>query len=232
MAGKGYHYVKEKGSKPLFTKKDIRNIIIALAAVIVIVAAFFCYIKLSDDTLTLKNGSVSGVEDNWIIANSGTGNGDNYYKYCEYDFEGYDGEVVPGKLSFDENGTCVELFPSDGRYANGYVYATAKDAETVVRNVVGQIGGILAEGTVYPYEEFEGGYIFYYTAREDRVTDEESEATTPVYIQVFTAYIPAAHDGTVIVRVTYEFESPECYVDAETGYSEVSAILSGITIEK
>ncbi len=229
MSRKSSHYIRPKSNKPLFSKTDIKWMIGIAIVIAVIVAAIIVYAQLTDETLRMKNGKVVGAEENWIIANSGKSNTPSYMKYAEYDFSGYAGEVVSGGVSFDENATCVELFPEDDRYVSAYIYASGKDTDTVVRNVTGQIGAVLTEGSVYPAEEFNGGYIFWYTAREDRVIDEETEEKESVYIQVFTAYLPADNEGTLIVRVNYEFDSPESFVDAEIGYAETEALLNGLS---
>ena len=229
MAGKGSHYVKPKANKPFLTKKDIKWLIGIAIAIVVVIAAIALYVKLTDESLTVRNGKLNGVGENWIVANSGDSSGIKYLKYGEYDFSGYDGEVVPGSMSFDEFATCVNLYPADGRYTDAFVYATNNDPQFVVRNVTTQIGGILANGVVYPYEEFEDGYIYWYTCTEERIIDEENELSETVYKQTFSAYLPAEHDGSVIIRLNYEFATPDEFVDAETGYAEMKTIVEGLT---
>jgi len=229
MAGNGSHYVKPKKKAGYLTRKDVRFLSGIGIGIVVAIIAIYAIITLSDESLVVKNGKLDGVEPGWIVANSGDSSAIKYLKYGEYDYSDYDGEVVPGTLSFDEYATCVELFPADGRYASGYVYATNKEADFIVRNVSSQIGGILTNGTVYPYEEFEGGYIYWYTATSDKVIDEENGISETIYIQTFSAYLPADHDGCMIVRVNYEFTSPDEFVSAETGYAEVSKLIDGLT---
>ena len=228
MAGKGSHYVKPKQEATFLTKKDVKWLIGIGIAIVVAIIAITIGIKIADDSLVVKNGKLDGVEPGWIVANSGDKSAVKYLKYGEYDFSDYDGEVVPGCLSFDEYATSGELFPSDGRYASGYVYATSKEAEFIVQNVTWQIGSILTNGTVYPYEEFEDGFIYWYTATEERIIDEEAELSETVYVQTFSAYLPADHDGCMIARVNYEFDSADKYVDAETGYAEVRELVKGL----
>lgn len=223
MAKKGSHYVK-KSAKKYLTDKDKKLLIIAAIVIVVIVAAFFIITSLSDKALEVKDGKVVGAGDNWLISSADRGAETCYYKYGEYDFSGYDGEVVPGTVSYDDNATCVELYPADGRYADAFVYAGGKTAEFTVNNVSSQIGYLLENGDVHEVEEFMDGYIYWYTATETQEAASEDEAETVVYKQVFSAYLPADSDGCIIVRVTYDFDTDAEYVAAETGYAEVKAI--------
>ena len=218
MAKKGSHYVK-KSAKKYLTDKDKKLLVICAVALVVIVAAFFIITALTDNKLDMKDGKVVGAGDNWIIANAASGGETVYYKYGEYNFSGYDGEVVPGSVSYDDNATCVELFPADGRYAEGYVYASSKDPATVINNVSSQIGFMLTDGEVHDPEEFMDGYIYWYTTTE---TNEDTEEVK--YAQVFSAYLPAENNGSIIARVTYRFDTPDEYVTADIGYAEVEAI--------
>ena len=222
MSKKSSHYVK-KSTKKYLTAKDKKLLIISAAVLAAVIAAFFIITAVTDPALEIRDGKVVGAEENWIISSAERGGETCYYKYGEYDFSGYDGEVVPGSVSYDENTTCVELFPSDGRYASAYVYAGSKTAHETVENVSSQIGFMLENGDMRMPEKFMDGYIYWYTATE---TDEETG--TVLYKQVFNAYLPAENDGTIIVRVTYGFETADDYVDAETGYAEVEAIAKNI----
>ena len=228
MAKKGSHYVK-KTTKKYLTDKDRRILVIAAIALVVIVAAFLIITSVSDKALEVKDGKVVGAGDNWLIAAADRSAETCYYKYGEYNFSGYDGDVVPGTVSYDDNATCVELFPADSRYAGAYVYAGSKTAELTVNNVSSQIGYLLENGNVREPEDFMDGYIYWYTATETQESASGDEVGAVVYKQIFSAYLPAASDGCIIVRVTYDFDTDTEYVTAETGYAEVKAIAEMIT---
>ena len=165
MAKKGSHYVKKTARKYL-TEKDKKLLIISAVVLVIVVAAFLIITSVTDPALDMKDGKVVGVEENWIISAADRGAETRYYKYGEYDFSDYDGEVVPGSVSYDDNATCVELFPADGRYTGAYIYAGSKDALATVENVSSQIGYMLENGDVHMPEEFMDGYIYWYTATE------------------------------------------------------------------
>ena len=220
MSKKGTHYVK-KSAKKYLTARDRKLLIISGIALIIAVAAFLIFTSLTDDSIEIRDGKAVGAGENWIIAGSGSGDKREYHKYGEYDFSAYDGEVVPDSVSYDDIATCVELFPTDGRYASAYVYGGANSAEETIENVSSQIEYMLENGEVHTPEEFMDGYIYWYTA------DITSDDGTVTPTQIFSAYLPAENDGCIILRVTYESE----FVDAETGYAELSAIAKQITRE-
>ena len=222
MAKSRRHYVKQQGPEKYLSDQEKRILIYIGAVLIAAVIAIFLITALTDATIAMKDGALVGTEDNWIIANAGKGGVYKYYKYGEYDFTSYDGEAVPEKLSYDANSTAVRLYPADGSYTEGYVYATSKPAEEIAGTVSRQMAYMLNDGEVSDVEKFGDGYIYWYTTVEEDAQEDGSVINT--YVQVFSCYLPAKPDGSVIVRATYRFDSADAYVDYETGCAALSDI--------
>lgn len=226
MAKTSRHFVKQQQPQKYISDKEKRILICVGAALIVIIAAIFLVSALTNETIAVKNGALVGTEDNWIIANAGKGGEQKYYKYGEYDFSDYNGEVVPEKLSYDENSTAVRLYPISDDNVEGFVYATARPAKEVAESVSIQMAGMLNDGQSSAAEEFGDGYIYWYTTTEETQQDDGTTANT--YIQAFSCYLPADHNGSIIVRVTYRFDSPDLYVDEDTGHAAINEIIRHI----
>lgn len=229
MAKSSRHFVKTQKKKAYLTKKDLKMLMWIVIAVVIAAALYFIISFITDDSISIKDGKLVDVGDNWIVSNAGNNNDPKYYKYAEYDLTGYDGEVVAGHTSYDELATSVELYPADARYEMAYIYSVENKPDEVIGNVTAQIGHFLTEGEVHAAEEFEDGYIYWYTTRVDEET-EDGETST-YYNQVFSGYIPADNDGTLIIRVTYRFDDAAEYVEPEVGYDEVRSILEHFSFE-
>ena len=226
MAKSSRHFVKQQEPAKYLSDKEKKILIGIGAALIIIVAAVFIITALTDDSIAVKNGELVNTEENWIIANAGDSTNPEYYKYGEYDFTGYEGEIVPEALSYDANSTAVRILPAGNGNAEGYVYAVSRPAKDIAESVSGQMGYMITDGEANSAEEFNGGYIYWYTTVEE--AEQEDGSVTETYVQVFSGYMPAAYDGTIVARVTYRFATADEYVDAETGYAAVSELLEYI----
>lgn len=129
---KGYR--KTKQPKKGYTPQEIRTMIIGFAVIIVVVIGVLVVPDFIESfhLLKVKDGVVQGVEDNWLICNTGTSSHKKYRKLAETEpVEGYE-------LSSIEDGyTDANL-----RYIN---YAPADDSGVAEKLIVQPGNGAAAE---------------------------------------------------------------------------------------
>ena len=134
-AGSGY---KKPANKKSYTKKDIIQVSLIIAAIVALVAVFAIVVS-SDDFIRTKNGRLQ-MEDNWLVAQFARKNGTVWYQVGEVgDIEGF-------TLGTESIGNSVKYFyPEDP--ANNvvvvYVGAAVSDYE--------EMNESLTSGTMFNY---------------------------------------------------------------------------------
>lgn len=134
-AGSGY---KKPANKKSYTKKDIIQVSLIIAAIVALVAVFAIVVS-NDDFIRTKNGRLQ-MEDNWLVAQFARKNGTVWYQVGEVgDIEGY-------TLGTESIGNSVKyIYPEDP--ANNvvvvYVGAAVSDYE--------EMNASLTSGTMFNY---------------------------------------------------------------------------------
>ena len=137
-AGSGF---KKPANKKSYTKKDIIQVSVFIAAIIALIAVFAIIVS-SDDFIRTKNGRLQ-MDDNWLIAQYATKNGSAWYQVGEVDdIEGY-------TLSTESAGSSIKyIYPDDvnSNVAVIYVGAAVSDYEEMHESLVtGTVSGYSME---------------------------------------------------------------------------------------
>ena len=110
---KGYR--KTKQPKKGYTPQEIRTMIIGFAVIIVVVIGVLVVPDIIESfhLLKVKDGVVQGVEDNWLICNTGTSSHKKYRKLAETEpVEGYELSSIEDGYT-DANLRYITYAPAD-----------------------------------------------------------------------------------------------------------------------
>lgn len=224
---KGYRKVKKQ--KKGYTPQEIRTMIIGFAVIIVVVIGVLVVPDFIESfhLLKVKDGVVQGVEDNWLVCNTGTSSHKKYRKLGETEpVEGYELDSIEDGYS-DANLRYFNYTPtSDDAVAQKLIIQPGNgEASELVETYKTQIGtfgetlyvGDVLEETVNDVntytvvveyraedyseaiEEAEAEAAAEDEAAEDAAEDEAADEVVYEYNQSVVLYIESPIDGKCIV---------------------------------
>ncbi|MGN0802847.1 MAG: hypothetical protein ACI4MF_09660, partial [Candidatus Faecivicinus sp.] len=139
---KGYRKVKKQ--KKGYTPQEIRTMIIGFAVIVVVIIGVLVVPDFIESfhLLKVKDGVVQGVEDNWLVCNTGTSSHKKYRKLGETEpVEGYELSSIEDGYS-DANLRYFNYSPtSDDAVAQKLIIQPGNgDASELVQTYKTQIG--------------------------------------------------------------------------------------------
>lgn len=194
--------IKQAPKKPVPKELKWGLIFVAVALVVAIILFFALY---DDGSLPVKDG-VAVMEDNWIVANTGTTSSPKYYKI---------GEVAPIEgfaLTDEDFGTdTLKVFtyrPEDSESRiDYYTVAGIKGVPADnVQTINDTYASWMTELEVGPVEHVTIGDmdVDYFTSATPPVTEEELAQAPEGFEytkQYLNAYVPSVRDTSVLVTV-------------------------------
>ena len=247
---KGYRKAAQK--KPYLSKKDITILCVLIVVLAIGAILLFTY---DDGALKVKDGKIVDPGENWLIVNGNLKGGHRYFKLGEAgEIPGYTMEPQPfvsddnlHQFNYkpeDEGGAVTGITLSASAYdparlaeANAKMVASVKDSE--VSDVATDKAGDM-EYTYYTYTHA------YYAAPETEDNAEEAPAEEQAEVpaeeasddqapnhfeQAMNAYLPAAHDGSVIITVTAEADSADSYLTEDQLKETLNQAIAAVTLE-
>lgn len=231
---------KAKQKEKEFIQKYGKQILIGVVAAIVLIVAIWLGCKFfvgPGGSIPNWFGTLRNVEEDWLIANTGTTSKPKYFKLGEY--------TAPEGYTLDE----------DYGYSEGdlsqHQYYTANDENAVVQAVyVSGVGGIKAEQQVnnamYFYPENSGAketsiaghdiHYVYLVSNNTQYDEQGNVIEIPEEEQtgssVLAMYINSAQDSSVLVMLDTAEVAKADIVTEEALLAEAEKFLPLLTVEK
>ena len=248
---KGYRKAAQK--KPYLSKKDI--VILCVVLVVLAIGAILLF-TYDDGALKVKDGKIVDPGENWLIVNGNLKGGRRYFKLGEAgEISGY--TMEPQAFMSDDNLYQFNYKPEDeGSAVTGITLsasaydparladANAKMIASVKDSVVSDVATDKAGDIEYTYYTYTHDYF-----AEDETEDETEEASeaeaqeeAPAgetsedqapnrFEQALNAYLPAAHNGSVIVTITAEAQDADSYLTEDQLKETLNQAIAAVTLE-
>lgn len=247
-SAKSKGFRKTQGKKPYLSRRDIIILCVILAVVAVGAILLFSY---DDGALKTKDGTIVGAGENWLVINGSNSGGRRYYKLGEAgELDGYTRESAATLTDANlrqytytpeaEGGDVVSISVSASPYA---AERLAQSTSQVIGSLDGceasAVSSADADGLEYSYYTYTNVYAEAEAADaapdadpEDAAEDAApAEAEPNRFEKSVCAYIPAAHDGSVVITVLTEAEDADGFLSDEALLDAVARAAGSITLE-
>jgi len=238
---KGYRKTYKKVTG--YTELEKKIMIIGFAALVVILIAV---LVLPDaiariGSLKVSDGVVQGLEENWLISNTGTSSKKIYKKLAEVEaIEGYELEETVDGIT-DSNLRYFVYQPAEG--AEGpelLIQSGSNNAKTLMANyrtMLGSYAEILYLDEDVKEETIDGmkTYSCVIEYRMEDYNEEATEETEPTYTYTQTAvvYIESnLSEKSVVITLANEGADETVFGDREALHTQALAVVPSITLAK
>lgn len=233
-ASKGYR--EYRPTKKTMSEREKRTMIIGLIAFFVIVIGVVVGVKIYEDRglLKVKDNVIQGVEDTWIVKNTGTNTEPRVFKMAEMTapLEGYtldapDRNIMQTQFSFynaDDEDAPVE------QYYVGVANGNYDEAPENTYSAMASFGTIIDRSEI-TYDEIAGIKVGYYSQSYSMDQSEAQDGSDVHYYQYLNAYFESNFKGySILISVGGEVDNEDSMVSDEELLNVLEAAAANLVI--